>query len=75
VAVVRIETDDGPDESRSPAEALARRITRLEVHSRERAIARLGVPVVAMAPGEPVTQVVAALRRARRAPAVRGGGL
>jgi uncharacterized protein (DUF58 family) len=74
VAVVRIQGDEGPDQSDTPAEILARRITRLEVHSRERAIARLGVPLVAMAPGEPVTQVVSALRRARRAPAVRGGG-
>jgi uncharacterized protein (DUF58 family) len=74
VAVVRIDAGDGADATGTPAEALARRIVRLEVHSRERALARLGAPIVAMAPGEPVTHVVAALRRARRAPAVRGAG-
>ena len=72
VAVVVIETADLLGEPASPAEALARRVLRLELDRRRRELAELGIPVVTATADDPMTTVVPALRRARRAPFVRG---
>jgi uncharacterized protein (DUF58 family) len=55
----------------SEAEALAVRVWRVEVALRRRALADAGVPVVEAPVDAPAARIVPALRRARRAPAVR----
>lgn len=54
------------------AEALAARVWRLEVELRRRALGKVGVPVVDVPVDAPVGRIAAALRRVRRAPALRG---
>ncbi len=73
VAVVVVDTEDLLDPPASAAETLARRVWRLDMERRRRALADLGIPVVTVAAEGPITPVVTALRRARRAPAVRAG--
>ncbi len=72
VAVVIIDTSDLLGEPASHAEALARRLLRLELGRRKHELAELGIPVVTATADDPMTTVVPALRRARRAPFVRG---
>ena len=73
VAVVVIDTEDllGPPET--VAERLARRVWRLDLERRKRALGNLGIPVVTVATDGPTTPVITAPRSARRAPAVRAG--
>ncbi len=71
VAVVVIETADLLGAPASPAEALARRVLRLELDRRRRQLAELSIPVVTATAEDPMTTIVPALRRARRAPFVR----
>lgn len=73
VAVVHIDTGDLLDGPASEAERLARRVWRLDLERRKRALGHLGISVVTMPADGPITPVVTALRRARRAPAVRAG--
>lgn len=73
VAVVLIDTTELLDEPASAAEALARRLWRLELDRRARGLTELGIPVVPAAPDAPIAPVVSALRRARRGPFVRAG--
>src|SRR5690606_1591221 len=65
VAVVVIETADLLGEPASPAEALARRVLRLDLDLRRRELAELGIPVVTATADDPMTNRAPALRRAR----------
>lgn len=71
VAVVAVDTEDLLAPPETEAEILARRVWRLDLERRKRALADLGIPVVTIAAEGPITPVVTALRRARRASAVR----
>lgn len=73
VAVIVIDTRDLLSAPASGADALARRLWALELEGRRRALTGLGIPVVTVADDGPVAPVVSALRRARRAPAMRRG--
>jgi uncharacterized protein (DUF58 family) len=71
VAAVVIDMTDLLGEPARAAETLARRIWRIELDQRRRALAELGIPVVTAAGDGAMTPVVSALRRARRAPSLR----
>lgn len=71
VAVIALDTEDLLDAAASPADSLARRIWRLDLERRRGALAAAGIPVVTLAAADAVTPVIAALRRARRAPTLR----
>lgn len=73
VAVVLIENGNDPGRDPSEAERLARRLWGLELDRRKQELGRMGIPVVTVSADEPMTPVVSALRRARRAPSVRAG--
>jgi uncharacterized protein (DUF58 family) len=73
VAVVMIDTDDLLGDPASTADLLARRLWSIELEGRKRALTGLGIPVVTAANDGPITPVVTALRRARKAPTLRKG--
>lgn len=63
--------DFGPAPA-SQAEALARRVWKLELAGRRRALAELAIPVAQISPDEPADAVMTGLRLPRAAPALRG---
>ncbi|MQA92845.1 MAG: DUF58 domain-containing protein [Gemmatimonas sp.] len=73
VAAMMIDTRNLLREPESPAEALAWRLWSMELEQRKRELADLGIPVVTVADDGPIGQMVSALRRARKTPAVRRG--
>jgi uncharacterized protein (DUF58 family) len=72
VVVARIDTSDLLEPATS-SEALAARLWELELEVRRRSLAQVGIPVVPVRAGAPMAGVIPALRRARRAPALRKG--
>lgn len=73
VAVLVIDGSDLLGSPASEAESLARRLWTLELDRRKRELRAMGVPVVGTPVDGPMTPVVSALRRARRAPSMRKG--
>lgn len=68
VAVIALEQEELLGPPATTAGALARRVWRLDLERRRRALAAAGIPVVTLAGDD---AVISALRRARRAPALR----
>jgi uncharacterized protein (DUF58 family) len=69
VAVAMIDTSPLLGEPASTAEALARRLWRIELDRHVRELTEVGIAVVTVADDGAISPVVAALRRARKAPA------